>query len=197
MNVVRVLSVRAERCRVGTHEHGVTERTLCLFGPQLLITLGHFVEEYCARPDSDMSDLKVSNMMHVEVLMRPMYQYTVTPEWWRTTRTTLMLWATRMGVDPTPIGDVLEKLKDDRTLSYLLNLPRMREQGRKLGKEWGKKFGYAFLQNLAEPSCPMLLGCHIALFLGVRGVPKPLGSDEVEKWGTINGKLRVWGSLFH
>jgi hypothetical protein len=103
------------------------------------------VEEYCARPDSDMSDLKVSNMMHVEVLMRPQYQYTVTPEWWRTTRTTLMLWATRMGVDPTPIGDVLKKLKDDRTLSYLLNLPRMREQGRKLGKEWGKFFGYAFL----------------------------------------------------
>jgi hypothetical protein len=64
------------------------------------------------------------------------------------------------------------------------------------GQKWGKEFGYAFLQNLAEPSCPMLLGCHIALFLG-RGVPKTLGSDEVEKWGMINGKLRVWGSLFH
>jgi hypothetical protein len=150
------------------------------------------VEAYCASTDSDMLDIEMANMMHPEVLMRPMYQYTVTPEWWRTTRTTLMLWATRMGVDSAPIGDVLQRLETDRTLAYLLNLPRMRANCSKLGK----MYGYAFLQNLAEPSCPMLSGCHIALFLG-RGVPKPLGSDEVEKWGTINGKLRVWGSLFH
>jgi hypothetical protein len=162
-----MLSVRDKRCMVVIHEHGVTERTLCSFGPQLLITLGHFVRKYCASTDSDMSGIEVVNMMHPEVLMRPQYQYNVSPEWWRTTRTTLMLWATRMGVDSGPIGDVLQRLETDRTFAYLLNLPRMRANCSELGKKWGaingKLHGYAFLQNLAEPSCPMLSGSPICV----------------------------------
>jgi hypothetical protein len=163
-----------------------------MFGPQVLITWGRFVRKFFDSIYSDTYDMEVLNMMHPEVLMRPQFQFNVGLEWWSTSRTTLMRWAILMGVDTAPIGAVLERLKTDRIFAYFLNLPRMRANRNKLGK----MYGYAFLQNLAEPSCPMLLGCHIALFLG-RGVPEPLGGDEVEKWGTINGKLSVWGSLFH